>query len=84
MLHPVPIHVVVYSRSHALHSVLIHSKNMKEIAAYVLLVLGGNATPSAADVTKLLTTAGAEANADDVAKIIAGMEGKNVMFGLRN
>ena len=33
---------------------------MKHIAAYLLLVLGGNATPSVEDVTKLITSVGGE------------------------
>jgi len=33
---------------------------MKHIAAYLMLVLGGNATPSADDVTKALESVGVE------------------------
>ena len=51
---------------------------MKHIAAYLLLVLGGNATPSAADVTGLLEKVGVEADADKVALLIKNLEGKTL------
>ena len=63
---------------HLLTPLYAGTPQMKEMAAYMLLVLGGNAAPSAADVTGLLTTAGAEADAAQVAKIVAGMEGKAI------
>ena len=46
---------------------------MKAIAAYALLVLGGNATPSADDVTKVITAAGGEADEASVAALIADL-----------
>ena len=49
---------------------------MRHVAAYALLVLGGNAAPSAADVTKLLTESGATADEGQVAKMCAALEGK--------
>lgn len=49
---------------------------MRHVAAYALLVLGGNASPSAADVTKVLKEAGATADEGQVAKICAALEGK--------
>ena len=49
---------------------------MKHVAAYALLVLGGNANPSEADVTKVLKEAGATANADQVKALCAALEGK--------
>ena len=49
---------------------------MKYIAAYALLVLGGNAAPSAADVTKVLSEAGIKADADHVNKLVAALAGK--------
>merc|ERR1712014_435841 len=49
---------------------------MKQIAAYLLCVLGGNATPSAGDVEKILSSVGAEADKDqlsgkDITEVIA-------------
>ena len=46
---------------------------MKAIAAYALLVLGGNATPSAEDVTKVITAAGGEADEEQVSALISDM-----------
>ena len=43
---------------------------MKHLAAYSLLVLGGNEKPSAADVEKLLRDAGCTADSDKVANLI--------------
>ena len=50
---------------------------MKHIAAFALLVLGGNATPSAADVEKVLKDAGAKADSDKIAAMIKAFEGKD-------
>ena len=51
---------------------------MKQIAAYLLLVLGGNDSPTAADVTKALAAVGVEADADSLTKFLAEMEGKDL------
>mmetsp|Transcript_7200 Transcript_7200/g.10858 ORF Transcript_7200/g.10858 Transcript_7200/m.10858 type:complete len:113 (-) Transcript_7200:203-541(-) len=51
---------------------------MKTVAAYLLLVLGGNESPSAADVTAALATVGVEADADSLTKFLAEMEGKDL------
>lgn len=49
---------------------------MKYIAAYALLVLGGHAEPSAADVEKVLKEAGIKSEADHVERIISSLKGK--------
>jgi large subunit ribosomal protein LP2 len=51
---------------------------MKHIAAYVLLVLGGNATPSAEDVTNLLTKIGAEVDETKITTLLSDLEGKDI------
>ncbi len=51
---------------------------MKAIAAYVLLILGGNATPSAEEVASLIGTAGGEADTDKIATLLADLEGKDI------
>ncbi|KAJ3360951.1 60S acidic ribosomal protein P2 [Allomyces javanicus] len=51
---------------------------MKHIAAYLLAVLGGNASPSAADVSKILAAVGVDAESAQLNKIIAELDGKNV------
>ena len=50
---------------------------MKHIAAFALLVLGGNAAPTAADVEKVLKDAGAKPDSDKVASMITAFEGKD-------
>ena len=49
---------------------------MKHIAAFALLVLGGNENPTAADVEKLLKAAGVTPDSDKIAKMLASFEGK--------
>ncbi len=51
---------------------------MKLLAAYVLLVLGGNATPSADDVTNLVTSVGGEVDADKLTAMLGDLEGKDI------
>merc|ERR1712127_877370 len=55
----------------------IHKPKMKHIAAFALLVLGGNANPSAADVEKVLKDAGAKPDSDKVASMVTAFEGKD-------
>ena len=49
---------------------------MKHIAAFALLVLGGNENPTAADVEKLLKAAGVTPDSEKIEKMIASFEGK--------
>ena len=49
---------------------------MRHIAAYALLVLGGNASPSAADVKKVIKEAGATADDSQVDALVAACNGK--------
>lgn len=49
---------------------------MKYIAAYALLVLGGNASPNAADVEKVLKEAGIKSEAEHVEKLITALNGR--------
>ncbi|KAF8636423.1 hypothetical protein AX17_003605 [Amanita inopinata Kibby_2008] len=51
---------------------------MRHIAAYLLLQLGGNAKPSAADVAKLLSTVGIEADDGRLETLIAELQGKDI------
>ena len=55
---------------------------MKEQAAYLLLVLGGKAAPTAADVEALLVTSGTTADATVLAAIIAkaGADGVDALI----
>ena len=51
---------------------------MKHVAAYLLLVLGGNESPSAADVTEALSSVGVEADSDGLNRFLAEMDGKDL------
>ena len=65
---------------------------MKELAAYMMLVLGGKATPSTDDVTSVITAAGGEADAEALSTLMKDLEGKDfatillasVLFDLSN
>lgn len=54
------------------------SIQMKLVAAYLLLTVGGNTSPSAQDVKKLLSTVGIEADDSRLNKLIEEVNGKNV------
>ncbi|KAK8844082.1 60S acidic ribosomal protein P2 [Kwoniella newhampshirensis] len=51
---------------------------MKLIAAYLLLQIGGNASPSAEDIKSLLEVVGVEAEEDRLSKLISELEGKDI------
>ncbi|CDH55890.1 predicted protein [Lichtheimia corymbifera JMRC:FSU:9682] len=51
---------------------------MKYLAAYLLLVAGGNATPAAADIKNLLGSVGVEVEDERVAALTKALEGKSV------
>ncbi|KAI9464196.1 ribosomal protein 60S [Boletus coccyginus] len=50
---------------------------MRHLAAYLLLQIGGNASPSAEDVRKVLDSVGIEADDDRLEKLISELEGKD-------
>lgn len=51
---------------------------MKHIAAYLLLTLGGNSSPSASDIKKLLDTVGIDSDDERLNKLISELEGKDI------
>lgn len=51
---------------------------MKHLAAYLLLGLGGNTSPSASDVKGVLESVGIEADDDRLDKLISELKGKDV------
>ncbi|KAH9924789.1 60s acidic ribosomal protein-domain-containing protein [Fomitopsis serialis] len=51
---------------------------MRHVAAYLLLQIGGNASPSAADVKKVLGAVGIEAEDERLEKLISELEGKDI------
>ncbi|KAF1360587.1 ribosomal protein 60S [Lizonia empirigonia] len=51
---------------------------MKHLAAYLLLGLGGNTSPSAADVKAVLESVGIEADESRLNTLISELEGKDI------
>jgi large subunit ribosomal protein LP2 len=51
---------------------------MRHIAAYLLLLIGGNASPTANDVKKVLKAVGIEADDDRLDKLISELKGKDI------
>ncbi|RYP30390.1 hypothetical protein DL767_006298 [Monosporascus sp. MG133] len=51
---------------------------MKHLAAYLLLGLGGNTSPSASDVKAVLESVGIEADDERLDKLISELEGKDI------
>ncbi|KAL8730630.1 MAG: hypothetical protein Q9166_003943 [cf. Caloplaca sp. 2 TL-2023] len=51
---------------------------MKHLAAYLLLSLGGNTSPSAEDVKGVLSSVGIDADSDRLDKLITELEGKDL------
>ncbi|KAF2663004.1 ribosomal protein 60S [Lophiostoma macrostomum CBS 122681] len=51
---------------------------MKHLAAYLLLGLGGNTSPSASDIKGVLESVGIEADDDRLDKLVSELEGKDI------
>eukprot|EP00603_Paraphysomonas_imperforata_P001337 CAMPEP_0114426294 /NCGR_PEP_ID=MMETSP0103-20121206/7718_1 /TAXON_ID=37642 ORGANISM="Paraphysomonas imperforata, Strain PA2" /NCGR_SAMPLE_ID=MMETSP0103 /ASSEMBLY_ACC=CAM_ASM_000201 /LENGTH=114 /DNA_ID=CAMNT_0001595239 /DNA_START=44 /DNA_END=388 /DNA_ORIENTATION=- len=51
---------------------------MRHLAVYLMLVIGGNASPTAEDVTNALAAAGVEVDAERLATLISELEGKDL------
>ena len=51
---------------------------MKHLAAYLLLGLGGNTSPSAKDIKGVLEAVGIEADDERLDSLISELEGKDV------
>ncbi|KAL8483404.1 hypothetical protein ACS0TY_026196 [Phlomoides rotata] len=51
---------------------------MKVIAGYLLAVLGGNSSPSAADIKNILASVGAEADDERIELLLSQVKGKDV------
>ena len=51
---------------------------MKEMAIYLMLVLGGNATPSADDITTALGAVGMTSDTERLSTLMSELEGKDL------
>ncbi|KAL5376336.1 hypothetical protein DPSP01_010561 [Paraphaeosphaeria sporulosa] len=69
-------------RLNRLYSVLFlddnHTSTMKHLAAYLLLGLGGNTSPSASDIKDVLSSVGIEADSERLDKLLSELEGKDI------
>lgn len=59
-------------------SILYSLTEMKDMAAYLMLVLGGNENPTADDVSKALASVGVESDSEQLNKMISELEGKDL------
>lgn len=51
---------------------------MRYIAAYLLLQTGGNASPSADDIKKVLGSVGIDSDEERLSKLLSELEGKDI------
>lgn len=51
---------------------------MKYLGAYMLAVLGGNASPAAADIKNILASVGAEVENDTLERVMKELKGKDI------
>ena len=51
---------------------------MKHLAAYLLLALGGNSSPSESDVKSVLESVGIESDDERLSKLISELKGKDL------
>jgi large subunit ribosomal protein LP2 len=51
---------------------------MKHLAAYLLLALGGNSSPSESDIKTVLESVGIEADDERLSKLIGELKGKDL------
>ncbi|KAK7355419.1 hypothetical protein VNO80_14674 [Phaseolus coccineus] len=60
-------------------SLQISLRKMKVVAAYLLAVLGGNESPSAAVIKQILGSVGAEADDDRIELFLSEVKGKDIV-----
>ena len=51
---------------------------MRYLAAYLLLQIGGNASPSAKDIKKVISCVGIEIDEDRLQALLSELEGKDI------
>ena len=56
--------------------VCLFAARMKHIAAYLLLLVGGNAAPTADDIKKVLSAGGVEADDEALTRLMTAVDGK--------
>lgn len=56
----------------------VSAYKMKHLAAYLLLTLGGNTSPSASDIKAVLDSVGIEADDERLNTLISELKGKDI------
>lgn len=51
---------------------------MRYVAAYLLAVLGGKASPASSDIEKILSSVGIEADSEKLSKVVKELNGKSI------
>ncbi|RKF76522.1 60S acidic ribosomal protein P2 [Golovinomyces cichoracearum] len=51
---------------------------MKHLAAYLLLTLGGNSSPTEDAITKVLASVGVESDSDRISKLLSELKDKDI------
>jgi len=51
---------------------------MKYLAAYLLLTLGGNSSPSESDITKVIESVGIDVDSERVSALLSELKGKDL------
>ncbi|KAK1421645.1 hypothetical protein QVD17_24137 [Tagetes erecta] len=67
-----------YSTDHIHSSCINFQSKMKVVAAYLLALLGGNTSPSADDLKKILGSVGADADDDRIELLLSEVKGKDI------
>ena len=61
-----------------IESALIFACSMRYVAAYLLAVLGGTASPTDKDIKKILSSVGIDADDACLKKVISELKGKDI------
>ena len=51
---------------------------MKYLAAYLLLTLGGNSSPSESDITKVIESVGIDVDSERISALLSELKGKDL------
>lgn len=60
------------------HTTKLKPPKMRYIAAYLLLKIAGNDSPTAADITKVIKSVGIEVDKERVSSLLSELDGKDV------
>jgi hypothetical protein len=75
-----PLHILVQQDSWRTVGLifLFTEIKMKHLAAYLLLTLGGNSSPSAKDIKEVLESVGIEADDERLNTLLSELKGKDI------